>query len=352
MSATERGIMDFNKHVIEEYEKVKDKWQKISGLFDKIEDGPTKVALTIALETERSWIDICDKDKNKNSFHTGVIKYAIPVIAKVYQLALTPQIVSVQPTLHPTGVPATGVVDFRGPGHTLKSENYICKTSKMRFGPNFETMQDLKTVNGISPEQELVHLWGQEYATEWDRGVFTDLRHIAGHLERWDAKDFSTLNDCVQLLRIAIKDMSKKVGQNVSDYYKEENEGKRDGNWVVTSGKLAKELFPKAEHSQMWNKVYVSPIEAGKIDNIKVYTDPLFPRNEMVIGYKGNNLEAGYFFMPYIEMAATPVMPDIDLGNFCPRHGVIRRYGRKLLREGSNFYGRIVFDNLPEKEEK
>ena len=336
--ATERGMMDFNKRVIDEYEKIKDKWEKI-GLMDKMDEGPRKVALTHMLENQRLWADVQKDDSDSLGYHTQVKKDAVPVIARAYQQALTPKLVSVQPAMGPAGA-----IDFYGPNHEIKSEEYACKTRKMKFAPCFEGMQDLRAVNGLNPETEMVAIWGQEYATEWDREVLSDLRNNAGTIEKWDAKDFPTPNERNTLFRSAIKQMSKRIGEKVSAYYHEENEGKREGNWVVICGEFAKDLFP---NSQTWGGIGnpISPTWAGTVGSIKVYADPLLPRNQMIMGYKGDNLESGYFFMPYVELAATPYINSPD---FCPRLGVLRRYGKKLLRSGANFYGRINFDNLPE----
>lgn len=38
----------------------------------------------------------------------------------------------------------------------------------------------------------------------------------------------------------------------------------------------------------------------GDLGNMKVYVNPMFPRNHFVIGYKGSNLlDAGAFYCPY-----------------------------------------------------
>jgi len=36
----------------------------------------------------------------------------------------------------------------------------------------------------------------------------------------------------------------------------------------------------------------------------------------------------------------------LDPDSFCPRRGVLTRYGKKLLREGAKFYARISIQNF------
>jgi hypothetical protein len=74
-----------------------------------------------------------------------------------------------------------------------------------------------------------------------------------------------------------------------------------------------------------------------------VYKDPYFPRNQILIGYKGSTfLETGFVYAPYVPLIVTPTIFAPD--DFTPRKGVMTRYAKKMVR--SDFYGKVVILNM------
>lgn len=88
----------------------------------------------------------------------------------------------------------------------------------------------------------------------------------------------------------------------------------------------------------------------------------------------GIPMDAGYFYAPYVPLVRTPVVIGkgllysaidswqdymefekpmqpvvLDPNSFVPREGVMTRYGKRLLREGSRYYSRISISNLMEE---
>ena len=71
----------------------------------------------------------------------------------------------------------------------------------------------------------------------------------------------------------------------------------------------------------------------------KVYKDPYFPRNKILIGLKGNTfLESGYIYAPYVPLILTPVIYSAE--DFLPRRGIMTRAGKKMVR--SDFYATVT----------
>lgn len=69
-----------------------------------------------------------------------------------------------------------------------------------------------------------------------------------------------------------------------------------------------------------------------------VYKDPYFPRNQVLVGYKGSSfLETGFVYAPYVPLIVTPTIFAPD--DFTPRKGVMTRYAKKMVR--SDFYGKV-----------
>ena len=73
---------------------------------------------------------------------------------------------------------------------------------------------------------------------------------------------------------------------------------------------------------------------AGKYDLI---VDPMFPEDEIIVGYKGNSpMDAGFFYCPYIPLQ--PLDTVVDPETFQPRKGILTRYGKVAVQPASRFY--------------
>ena len=73
---------------------------------------------------------------------------------------------------------------------------------------------------------------------------------------------------------------------------------------------------------------------AGKYDLV---VDPMFPDDEIIVGYKGGNaMDAGFFYCPYIPLM--PLDKVVDPLTFQPRKGILTRYGKAAVQPASRFY--------------
>ncbi len=71
-----------------------------------------------------------------------------------------------------------------------------------------------------------------------------------------------------------------------------------------------------------------------------VYVDPLYPEDEMLVGYKGASpMDAGFVYAPYIPLQMLPTITDPQ--TFQPRKGLITRYATAQINPASRFY-RII----------
>jgi hypothetical protein len=72
----------------------------------------------------------------------------------------------------------------------------------------------------------------------------------------------------------------------------------------------------------------------GKYDLI---VDPMFPEDEIIVGYKGNGpMDAGFFYCPYIPIMSLETVTDPE--TFQPRKGILTRYGKVAIQPASRFY--------------
>ena len=71
-----------------------------------------------------------------------------------------------------------------------------------------------------------------------------------------------------------------------------------------------------------------------------VYVDPLYPEDEILLGYKGSSpMDAGFVYAPYIPLQMLPTITDPQ--TFQPRKGLITRYATAQINPSSRFY-RII----------
>ena len=130
------------------------------------------------------------------------------------------------------------------------------------------------------------------------------------------------------------------------DIYKSTFRG--PGSWLLTSplvasllessakleGGIAKEDGP----SNIGNaQIQFKGKFAGRYD---LYVDPMYPDDEIMVGYKGANaMDAGFIYAPYIPLQQLPTITDPQ--TFQPRKGILTRYGKVQVEPSARFY-RIV----------
>ena len=108
-------------------------------------------------------------------------------------------------------------------------------------------------------------------------------------------------------------------------------------SFLESSAKLEGGIAPADAPTNMGQKVQYKGKFAGKYD---LYVDPLWPEDEILMGYKGSNaMDAGFVYAPYIPLQQLPTITDPD--NFQPRKGILTRYGKAAITPAHRFY-RII----------
>jgi hypothetical protein len=72
------------------------------------------------------------------------------------------------------------------------------------------------------------------------------------------------------------------------------------------------------------------------------------PRSKLLVGHKneGNHYASGYFYAPYAPLACRPAW---GMSDGTHSHGsTFSRYGKKMWRDGSNYYALLDLDKMPE----
>jgi hypothetical protein len=225
----------------------------------------------------------------------------------------------------------------------VESEDITAKTRKLKAVWSFEAQQDLRSQHNLDMEAELTAVLAQEINMEIDREVLTDLRNNAGTVSAWDFNTSlgDTIKEKYESLYIKIVEISNVVHRKTL----------RGGcNWLVTSPEVAS-IFETATagFAPTPSETFTSSLGIQYVGTVnarwRLYKDPLFPTSQILMGYKGDSyMDSGYFYCPYVPMTQTPVV--LDPESFCPRKGILTRYGKKLLREGAKFYARLSIFNF------
>jgi len=225
----------------------------------------------------------------------------------------------------------------------IESEEIVAKSRKLKAVWSYEAQQDIRSQHNLDAEQELTAVLAQEVNLEIDREVLSDLRTSAGTVSSWDFNTAlgDTIKEKYESLFVKTVEISNQVHRKTL---------RGGANWIVTSPEVAS-MFETATagFAPAPSETFTSSLGVQYVGTVntrwRLYKDPLFPTNQMLLGYKGDSyMDSGYFFCPYVPLTQTPVVLDPD--GFCPRKGLITRYGKKLLREGAKFYARLSIANF------
>jgi len=245
----------------------------------------------------------------------------------------------------------------------IESLSVVAQTRKLRARWSPELAQDLNAYHSLDAEVELTQILSEQIALEIDREILNDLLMQADTNFFWDRRPGRFINKRSGV--VAAKASSLQGGPSftgtVREWYETlvetiidvANEIHRktlrgSANFIVVSPDVATML----EASVLYKPNYsidgdgqisgmsLGAESVGSLSNrFTVYKDPYFPRNKILVGYKGGSyLETGYVYAPYVPLIVTPTIFAPE--DFTPRKGVMTRYGKKMVR--NDFYGTIT----------
>jgi hypothetical protein len=237
----------------------------------------------------------------------------------------------------------------------IQSVSVTANTRKLRAKWTPEVAQDLAAYQNLDAEVELTQVLSEQIALEIDREVLADLLwNAAGANFYWSRKpgnflDKTTGNSAsgasfTGTVREWYETLIETIIDVANNIHRKTLRGA--ANWIVTSpdvstileaSVLYKPLLSMDPKETMYS---VGTEKIGAINNrFTVYKDPYFPRNRILVGFKGASfLETGYVYAPYVPLIVTPTIYAPE--DFTPRKGVMTRYAKKLVR--SDFYGTVT----------
>ena len=242
----------------------------------------------------------------------------------------------------------------------------VSRKLKAKWSP--ELAQDLNAYHSLDAEVELTQILSEQIALELDREVLNDLltqanganlfwsrapgkfvNKLTGKTITRDNSVSTTFESGPQFTG-TVRDWYETLIETIIDaaniIHRKTLRG--SANFIVIGPDVAT-IF---EASLMYKPSYsidgqgqasslsIGAEKIGSLSNrFTVYKDPYFPRNKILIGYKGGSyLETGYVYAPYVPLIVTPTIFAPE--DFTPRKGVMTRYGKKMVR--SDFYGTVT----------
>ena len=247
----------------------------------------------------------------------------------------------------------------------IESIAVTAQTRKLRARWSPELAQDLNAYHSLDAEVELTQILSEQIALEIDREILNDLLVEAQGANffwsRAPGKFVNKRSGAAQNLASSLATGPQFTG-TVREWYETlvetiidvANEIHRktlrgSANFIVVSPEVAtifeasvlyKPSIKIDGQGQVATPFSLGAEAIGSLSNrFTVYKDPYFPRNKILVGYKGGSyLESGYVYAPYVPLIVTPTIFAPE--DFTPRKGVMTRYGKKMVR--ADFYGTVT----------
>jgi hypothetical protein len=244
----------------------------------------------------------------------------------------------------------------------IESVSVVAQTRKLRARWSPELAQDLNAYHSLDAEVELTQILSEQIALEIDREILNDLLMQADTNYYWDRRPGRFVNKKTGADQTSagsltspaftgtVREWYETLVETIIDVANEIHRKTLRGsaNFIVVSPDVATVLEASVLYRPSLSidgdgqvgAMSLGAESVGSLSNrFTVYKDPYFPRNKILVGYKGGSyLETGYVYAPYVPLIVTPTIFAPE--DFTPRKGVMTRYGKKMVR--NDFYGTVT----------
>ncbi len=247
----------------------------------------------------------------------------------------------------------------------IESVSVVAQTRKLRAKWSPELAQDLNAYHSLDAEVELTQILSEQIALEIDREILGDLLRGAQAANFFWSRapgKFVNKKTGAEALRSGgtapgpnftgtVREWYETLTETIIDVANEVHRRTLRGaaNFVVVSPEVATILEASVLYKpslsidgdgQVGSPMTIGAEAVGTLSSrFTVYKDPYFPRNKILVGFKGSSyLETGFVYAPYVPLIVTPTIFQPE--DFTPRKGVMTRYGKKMVR--GDFYGTVT----------
>lgn len=254
-----------------------------------------------------------------------------------------------------TAMPVIPELDF-----SIQSISVTAKSRKLKARWTPELAQDLAAYQNLDAEVELTQVLSEQIALEIDREILAELlfratganyywsRAPGKFLDKTNGTTASgatftgTVREWYETLIEVIIDVGNTIQRKTLRGAANFIVTSPDCSTILEASVLYKPIFDAGDTMQ--TTMGIGTEKVGSLSQrYTVYKDPYFPRNKMLVGYKGSSfLETGFVYAPYVPLIVTPVIYKFD--DLTPTKGVMTRYAKQLVR--SDFYGTVTLMDM------
>ena len=217
----------------------------------------------------------------------------------------------------------------------LKTEQIKAEPHKLRAQYVFDAGYALSKSHGIDIEQCLIDACTTEIRHERDMEVINLLMKQAPASVQWNSlsSNYVSQREHNESFLLTLFAAASEIAYRTKKVF---------GNWCVV-GKQGLDTImsvgaPRFEASSLAN--LNGPTVVGTLDHtMKVIFSPYVARNEFLVGYKGDSIDAGFIIGDYLPIASTDF---ITLDDFVSRKGFVSIYGTRMVNPNMYVRGTIV----------
>lgn len=237
----------------------------------------------------------------------------------------------------------------------VSSVAVTANTRKLKAKWTPELAQDLNAYHNLDAEVELTSILSEQIALDIDREILSQLLvDGTGATMYWSRKPGNFVNKLLGTdvtgasFTGTVREWYETLFETINDVANTIHRKTLRGaaNFLVVSPDIATILESTVLYKPMLSlepdetQFSVGIEKVGSLNSrYVVYKDPYFPRNMILVGYKGGSfLETGFVYAPYVPLIVTPTIFAPE--DFTPRKGVMTRYAKRMVR--SDFYGKVV----------
>ena len=205
---------------------------------------------------------------------------------------------------------------------------------------SLEAADDLQALDGLDIESEINQTLGDEIIRELDREIIDALNALP---ESPESLDFANVDgryagEKLATMAIAFDNLSAQIAMKTR---------KAGATWMLVSQKVftglknasnttfvpATRLEPSVDNPELASSLYVGQFSG----NVAVYVDPYAESDYVTMGYKGSELDTGFFYLPYIPLSSSGIVKNPETGD--NRIMMRTRYGLKSFTDVENSLG-------------
>jgi len=190
---------------------------------------------------------------------------------------------------------------------------------KLSAAYSLEAADDLQALDGLDIETELSQTLGDEIIREIDRELLGELNSLAGTPVAFDFAniDGRYAGEKLAAMNIALDNLSAEIAMRTR---------KSGATWMVVSQKVFTGL-KNAANSTFEPVTRFSAANNGELNigstlfvgtfgnNVNVFVDPYAETDYALMGYKGSELDTGFFYCPYIGLSSSGVVRNPETGD-------------------------------------